>query len=47
MLKAVEHLERAYIKDWVKAEDYEKACEKLISQFKAHYAGSLKEKVRY
>ena len=45
MLKATESLERAYIRDWVKASDYEVACEKLISQFKAHFTGSFKDEV--
>lgn len=34
IIKTVEHLERAYVRDSVEAEPYSKACTKLIAQFK-------------
>lgn len=34
IIKTTEHLERAYIKDAVTAEEYAAACRKLISQFR-------------
>eukprot|EP00002_Diphylleia_rotans_P029514 TRINITY_DN6015_c0_g1_i1.p1 TRINITY_DN6015_c0_g1~~TRINITY_DN6015_c0_g1_i1.p1 ORF type:complete len:213 (-),score=49.04 TRINITY_DN6015_c0_g1_i1:159-797(-) len=34
IIKTVERLEKAYVRDIVSAENYTKACEKLIAQFK-------------
>jgi len=34
MVKSVEKLERAYVRDVISAEKYEPACQKLLSQFK-------------
>ncbi|KAF5828560.1 subunit of the ESCRT-I complex [Dunaliella salina] len=44
ILKATEKLERAYVRDAVAPEMYEKACEKLILQFKVLW-GSLRHAV--
>eukprot|EP00884_Botryococcus_braunii_P007991 jgi/Botrbrau1/17193/Bobra.0157s0082.1 len=37
IIKMLEKLERAYIRDAVTAKDYEPACERLISQYKTLY----------
>eukprot|EP00983_Pelagomonas_calceolata_P130628 1161698-Pelagomonas_calceolata.AAC.6 len=44
ILKATEKLERAYVRDAVAPELYERACEKLILQFKVLW-GSLRHAV--
>jgi len=46
ILKAVEHLENAYIQDWVRPEEYEQQCDRLISQYRALYSASLRQQVR-
>ena len=44
ILKATEKLERAYVRDAVSPEVYEKACGRFIAQFKALW-GSLRHAV--
>lgn len=44
IIKATEKLERAYVRDDVNAQDYEKACEKLIAQYKTLW-GSMRTSV--
>ncbi|KAG1671620.1 hypothetical protein FOA52_006851 [Chlamydomonas sp. UWO 241] len=44
IIKATEKLERAYVRDAIKSDEYEVACEKLIQQFRV-LAGSLKSVV--
>lgn len=34
ILKTTDKLERAYVRDAIKPDEYEAACEKLIAQFK-------------
>ena len=41
IIKATEKLERAYVRDAIRPEEYESTCEKLIQQFKV-LSGSLK-----
>lgn len=41
IIKTTEKLERAYVRDAISPEAYEKACERLIAQFKVLW-GSLK-----
>jgi ESCRT-I complex subunit VPS28 len=44
IIKATEHLERAFVRDATTPEEYEKACHKLLSQFKM-LKSSLKDQV--
>lgn len=41
IIKATEKLERAYVRDAIRPDDYELACERLIQQFKV-LSGSIK-----
>lgn len=34
MIKSVERLERAFVRDMITAESYEPACHRLLAQFK-------------
>lgn len=45
IIKTTEKLERAFVRDAIKAEDYEDACGRLIGQFKVLWS-SMKDTVR-